>query len=226
MTELRNEFDDLLTSFSKKLLSEIDLASERNKKLLAQLHDQIMNEMDQKVKKSEQIFLDLLEEERKIRAEKDSEQVRQLQTVKVMLLETINTKIESTQALARALVNEEAAERAKEDENILKTLQQQIKALDESLRKLIAISIEELRLEFMAKMRELEIKFEEFKLWTIHELNKLIEDFEEYVNHATAHFHVIELEMRAEAVQTVITLSMKEIQFDYSCFIGSQLPKG
>lgn len=195
--------DDKFKQHTENFLNEISLARDRNKQLMDVLHEQVKNEVSKQSREMEQRFLDLLEEERKVRGEKDTEQVKQLLSVKTMLMETINTKIESTQALARALVNEEAAERAKADEHLLKTLQQRIKALDESLRKLIATSIEELRLEFDEKLRSLEIKFEEFKLWTIYEFNKIIDDFEEYVRHTTARFHVIELEMRTEAQLTV-----------------------
>jgi len=76
--------------------------------------------------------------------------------------------------LARALVNEEAAERAKAFDYLLKTMQQRLQALEEALRNLISSSIEKLRLELLERLRELEVKFEEHKVWTILQLNIIV----------------------------------------------------
>lgn len=188
---------------TEKFLDEINIARERNQKLVGQLYDRIKEEARKEIQVVEDRILELLDEERRIRAEKDTEQANMLQSTKIMLMETIKTRIESTQALARALVNEEAAERAKADEQLMKTLQQQIKSVDEALRNLIHKSIEELRIEFDNKLRELEIKFEQLQLWVIRELNKIIDDFEEYVRYATSQFHVLEMELRTESQLTV-----------------------
>lgn len=51
--------------------------------------------------------------------------------------------MESAKALTRALVTEEAAERAKNDEEILKLMKNTIDTLDRTLRQLIQKSIEE-----------------------------------------------------------------------------------
>ena len=75
--------------------------------------------------------------------------------------------------MIRALVTEEAAERERGIENVLKIMKQSITALDQMLRSLLTSSIEQLRAEFWKMLEELERKFMEHKIWTIEELNRI-----------------------------------------------------
>lgn len=57
-----------------------------------------------------------------------------------MILEALHQKMESAKALARALVTEEAAERAKNDEEILRVMKDSIDTLNRNLRYKININ--------------------------------------------------------------------------------------
>ncbi len=70
-------------------------------------------------------------------------------------------------------MTEEAAERERAIENVLKIMKQSITALDQMLRSLITSSIEQLRAEFWKMLEDLERKFMEHKIWTIEELNRI-----------------------------------------------------
>ena len=203
LNQYKGEVDQEFERQAERFKEDLNIAQEQNKKLLNQLYDRLRGELSKELQRLDDKFWELIEEERKIRAERDAEQAKQLQAVKNMLMETINTKIESTQALARALVNEEAAERAKADEQLYRTLQTQIKSMEEFLTSLIQRTAEELRLEFDDKLRKLESKLEQFKIWTVGEINKLVDDLEDYAHHVAAKFHVLELQLRAEAQATV-----------------------
>lgn len=206
LDEVRAEENEMLEYYNTKAKNELNSAMNQIKKVLSELHDQIREESRLDLEKLDSRFLKFIAEERNVRAEKDTEILKQVGSVKNMLVETIKTKIESTQALARALVNEEAAERARALEHLLLTLNTRIKAVESSLRNLITTSMEELRAQVDDRIRELEGKFEEHKTWTTKEINKLIEDFEQYVNHASVKMQLLELQLHAESQLTVLAI--------------------
>lgn len=203
MNDIRGEIDEIFDYHNAKIQNQFDATLHHTKGLVNELHDQMKEELRLDLDKLDSRFLKFIEEERKIRSEEDSEILKQVNTVKNMLLETIHTKIESTQALARALVSEEAAERARAIDHVLKTLNARINSVEESLKKLITTLIEELRGELNDKVRQLEIKLEEHRLWTIKELNKVVDDFEQYVSHDTVRHYLLELQLQTESRLTV-----------------------
>lgn len=66
-----------------------------------------------------------------------------MHNIKNMILEALHQKIETANSLARALVKEEAAERAKNDEEIVNYMKDALLNLEKELRDYIDLSISE-----------------------------------------------------------------------------------
>mmetsp|Transcript_29720 Transcript_29720/g.27202 ORF Transcript_29720/g.27202 Transcript_29720/m.27202 type:complete len:389 (-) Transcript_29720:1614-2780(-) len=213
VTEVRDEIYQTFNSVKDFIQNEINIAKAENGKLLSNLKENLESKFQNEVLESENKLREMIIEEQKTRQEKDKEISNLLESVKKMLLETIKTKIESTQALARALVNEEAAERQKAFEYLLRTFKQKIEALEEFLKKLIYSQIEEVRLEMKELFRKLEIKFEEHKVWTINQLNTIIADVEEYIVSATAREYREDLYKMVESKDNARKFKEVEIEF-------------
>jgi hypothetical protein len=99
-----------------------------------------------------------------------------------MLMERMNEMNESTKSLARALVLEEAALRAKEDEHIIKLFDRKLHNIEKYLTSLIEQTADKLRIEFDQKLKDLSDEFKEFILWTINTFSDVRTEAEEFKN--------------------------------------------
>jgi hypothetical protein len=70
-------------------------------------------------------------------AEQRKDNLQDLELTKKMLMERMNEMNESTKSLSRALVLEEAAQRAKEDEHIIKLFDRKLHNIEKYLQSLI-----------------------------------------------------------------------------------------
>lgn len=70
------------------------------------------------------------------------------------------------------MVNEEAAERARSHEEILKILRENIDTLDNTLRKVFQRAIEECKFELKGEIKTLEDFVNDFKTWCVKEMGK------------------------------------------------------
>lgn len=75
-----------------------------------------------------------IQQEKNERMQRENEIETSMHTIKNMVMEALYQKIESTKALVRALVNEEAAERAKNDDELLRFMKEGLNNLDRTLR--------------------------------------------------------------------------------------------
>jgi len=78
------------------------------------------------------------------------------------------------EALARALVNEEAAERAKLSEALVSTFSRRMEALEALFKNLIISNIDQTRLQLEELIRNLDLKIENSQIWTLRQINSLV----------------------------------------------------
>ena len=120
---------------SRQLQRQIEESSAKSADDLARTKEEIITkfrqELDEIVLKR---LLAEIQQEKNERIRRESEIETSMHNIKNMLLEALHQKVESAKALARALVTEEAAERAKNDEEILKFMKDGLDALDRTLK--------------------------------------------------------------------------------------------
>lgn len=103
-----------------------------------------------------------------------------MELIKKMLMERMNEMNEATKSLARALVLDEAAQRAKEDEHIIKLFDRKIINLEKLLRALIEQTADKLRIEFDEKLAKLKQELEDFRNWVLDEFSNVRTESEEF----------------------------------------------
>lgn len=97
----------------------------------------------------------------------------EISTMKSYLVERMDEIHESTKSLARALVNEEAANRAKQDEHIIKLFDRKINNLNDFIMASVEQKLDETRIALENKIKDALLDLEEFKRWTIDEFSKV-----------------------------------------------------
>ncbi len=91
------------------------------------------------------------------------------------LMESIKQKVESVTAMTKALINEEAAERAKNFEYLLKYVNNKTEEFEKKMRVMLDFKISEITAKMNNFIQEMERKMMEFQLWTRKELETLDE---------------------------------------------------
>lgn len=94
-------------------------------------------------------------------------------TVKKFLVERMDEIHESTKSLARALVNEEAANRSKQDEHIIKLFDRRINNLNDFILSNVEQKLDDLRMQLENKIKDSLIELENFKRWVLDEFSKV-----------------------------------------------------
>ena len=94
-------------------------------------------------------------------------------TMKKFLIERMDEIHESTKSLARALVNEEAANRANKDEMIIKLFDRKISNLNSYIMSMVEQRLDETRIALENKIKDALLELEEFKRWTYDEFSKV-----------------------------------------------------
>ena len=94
-------------------------------------------------------------------------------TMKKYLVERMDEIHESTKSLARALVNEEAANRANKDEMIIKMFDRKIANLNSFIMSLVEQKLDEVRIALENKIKDAMLDFEAFKRFTLDEFSKV-----------------------------------------------------
>ncbi|EAR91638.1 hypothetical protein TTHERM_00393070 (macronuclear) [Tetrahymena thermophila SB210] len=183
--------------------------NENMDKLREELIEKFKYELEEIVMKK---IMEEIQQEKNERIRRENEIETSMHNIKNMILEALHQKVESAKALARALVTEEAAERAKNDEEILRVMKESIDTLDRTLRQLIRTSIEECMYILRQEIQKLEDKLNEFKEWTMKELKKLQDEMKEWQNEIRAENYLRDMyqRLRDEELQEVI----KKIEFE------------
>jgi len=180
-TDLREEMERNFTTVNNHFTLQLGVVKTDNVKLISENYEKVQSEINRKSIELNKYMQDLMDEERKVRTTKDTEITGFVRTTKSMLVEKINTLNESTQALIRALVNEEAADRAKSIENLTATFRIRTDSMDKFFKDLIQTSVEQSKLHLTDFIKRVDIKVEEHKVWTARQINVLIKDVEEYI---------------------------------------------
>lgn len=94
-------------------------------------------------------------------------------TQKKFLMERMDEMHESTKSLARALVNEEAANRANKDEMIIKLFDRKINNLNSYIMSQVEQRLDETRIGLENKIKDALNDLEDFKRWTIDEFSNV-----------------------------------------------------
>lgn len=94
-------------------------------------------------------------------------------TVKKFLVERMDEIHESTKSLARALVNEEAANRSKQDEHIIKLFDRRINNLNDFILSNVEQKLDDLRMQLENKIKDSLLELENFKRWVLDEFSKV-----------------------------------------------------
>ena len=193
-------------SYKQQIDSDFENMKLQTKRFVDELLPEQKRDIFMEMKKIDSRLLRMLEEEQLARSSKNTEVVKQLNSVKNMLLVTINTKSESSQALAKALINREATERAED----IQSLQRSVILKLETFQRLLLCevdrtrqSLRELNEETAHKCKE---KNDQIKTWIAAALNETIADFEEYANYSTSKTHLLEVQLAAEA-KSIVSVS-------------------
>ena len=104
----------------------------------------------------------------------------EISTMKHFLVERMDEMNESTKSIARALVNEEAANRVKQDEHIIKLFDRKINNLNALFLSMLEQKLDELRIQLENKIKDALIELEEFKRWTYDEFSNVRDELETF----------------------------------------------
>lgn len=141
-------------------------------------------------------------------------------TMKKYLVERMDEIHESTKSLARALVNEEAANRANKDEMIIKMFDRKIANLNNFIMSMVEQKLDEVRIALENKIKDTLLDLEEFKRWTIDEFSKVRTEHEYfkqefYAREYTDHLYLLtfqdQVSQAFEDVQKQFYLTQTEI---------------
>lgn len=178
--ESKDQLDELLASTSKAMKEEIELnkldmhRSVDAAKLDIQSELQTStNDIKNMVDKNDQIIhADVNNKMNSLNTEID--------TQKRFLMERMDEMHETTKSLARALVAEEAANRANKDEMIIKLFDRKINNLNSYIMSQVEQKLDELRINLENKIKDALNDLEDFKRWTIDEFSKVRTEHEHF----------------------------------------------
>lgn len=171
--ESKDQVDELMASTVKLIKEDIDLNKLDMQRSVgaAKLHIQSelqtsVNDIKNMVDKNDQIIhADVNNKMNSLNTE--------ISTQKKFLMERMDEMHESTKSLARALVAEEAANRANQDEMIIKLFDRKIGNLNAFITDQVEQKLEHLKVDLENKIKDALLGLEEFKRWTLDQFSKV-----------------------------------------------------
>lgn len=178
--ENNDEITDIVDAKVAAMKQEVDLNKEDMKRSVeaAKLH------LDTELKTSTNDLKNMIDKnDQMIHADVNNKMSglnTEVTTMRKFLVERMDEIHESTKSLARALVNEESANRAKQDEHIIKLFDRRINNLNDFIMSNIEQKLDTLRIELENKIKDALLELETFKRWVMDEFSNVRTEAEEF----------------------------------------------
>jgi hypothetical protein len=171
--ESKDQLDELLESKSKAMKEDILL----NKEDMLRSVEAVKIDIQSEVQTAANDIKNLVDKNDQIIHSDVNNKMnslnQEIDTQKKFLMERMDEMHESTKSLARALVNEEAANRANKDEMIIKLFDRKINNLNSYIMSQVEQRLDETRIGLENKIKDALNDLDEFKRWTIDEFSNV-----------------------------------------------------